>query len=139
MERRFFRYSSFIHKTTQNFHLMVRTQKFCFQWEQIANSQGQPPLYFDKLSKPREHDIVPSLIPGGCSGLVQVLDVSVNKPFKGILRNVLDELMEAMNENGLDALNGVADSAVRRRRALMTHSVGEAWERVGSESFLLTS
>ena len=79
------------------------------------------------------------MIPGGCSGLVQVLDVSVNKPFKGILRNVLDELMEAMNENELDALNGVADSAVRRRRALMTHSVGEAWERVGSESFLLTS
>ena len=59
-------------------------------------------------------------------------DVSVNKPFKGILRNVLDELMETMSEKELEALDDVTDSAVGRRRVLMTRAVGEAWERVGS-------
>ena len=81
------------------------------------------------------------MIPGGCTSLVQVLDVSVNKPFKGILQNVLDELMETMSEKGLEALDDVTDSAVRRRRVLMTRAVGESWERVSSVlSFdLLTS
>jgi len=30
--------------------------------------------------------ITPSIIPGGCTGLVQPLDISVNGPFKNILR-----------------------------------------------------
>lgn len=32
------------------------------------------------------HDITISLIPGGCTGLVQPLDVSINRPFKDILK-----------------------------------------------------
>ncbi len=32
--------------------------------------------------KLRETNTVPSFIPGGCAGYVQVLDVAVNKPFK---------------------------------------------------------
>ena len=37
-------------------------------------------------------------------GLIQVLDVTVNKPFKGILHDVLDEMIEAMSQVELDAL-----------------------------------
>jgi hypothetical protein len=40
--------------------------------------------------------------------------------------------METMSEKELEALDGVTDSAVGRRRVLMTRAVGEAWERVGS-------
>ena len=46
------------------------------------------------LSTLRSYDIVPSLIPPGCTGLVQPLDVSVNKPFKCLLRDILDELLD---------------------------------------------
>ena len=34
----------------------------------------------------RAHDITVSIIPGGCTGLVQPLDVSINRPFKDILK-----------------------------------------------------
>ena len=34
----------------------------------------------------RAHDITPSVIPGGCTGLVQLLDVSINRPFKDLLK-----------------------------------------------------
>jgi len=34
----------------------------------------------------RAHDITVSVIPGGCTGLVQPLDVSINRPFKDILK-----------------------------------------------------
>ena len=36
----------------------------------------------------RIHGITPSLVPGGCTGLVQPLDVSANRPFKDILKQV---------------------------------------------------
>ena len=49
--------------------------------------------------------------------------------------------METMSEQELEALDDITDSAVGRRRLLMTRAVGEAWLRVGSVlSFdLLTS
>ena len=62
-------------------------------------------------------------------GLIQVLDVAVNKPFKGILRDVLDGMMEAMSQVELDALDKATDSAIGKRRVLMTRAVGEAWEQ----------
>lgn len=34
----------------------------------------------------RAHDVMPSVIPGGCTGLVQPLDVSINRPFKDLLK-----------------------------------------------------
>ena len=63
-------------------------------------------------------------------GLIQALDVAVNKPFKGILRDALDGIMEAMSQVELDALDKATDSAVGKRRVLMTRAVGEAWEQV---------
>ena len=40
------------------------------------------------LDKLRSHNIIPSLIPGGCTSLIQPLDVSIYKPFKEILRGL---------------------------------------------------
>ena len=42
------------------------------------------------LEKSRLHNINPSLIPGGYTSLVQPLDVSVNKLFKEIMRELTD-------------------------------------------------
>ena len=38
----------------------------------------------------RKNDITPSLISGGCTGLLQPLDVSVNKPLKEMVRDLTD-------------------------------------------------
>jgi len=78
----------------------------------------------------KKHDITPSLIPGGCTSLIQVLDVSVNKPLKELIRNELDTVMESMGQEALDALDNASASAIGRRRIIMTHAVGAAWERV---------
>ena len=40
------------------------------------------------------HRIVPSLVPGGCTGLVQPLDISVNRPFEDILKQVIDDAVD---------------------------------------------
>jgi len=32
------------------------------------------------------HDITLSVIPGGCTGLIQPLDISINQPYKDILK-----------------------------------------------------
>jgi len=38
------------------------------------------------LDTMRAHDITLGIIPGGCTSLVQPLDVSINRPFKDILK-----------------------------------------------------
>lgn len=43
------------------------------------------------LNQLRKHNIMSSLIPGGCTSLVQPLDVAINKPLKGIIRNLTDD------------------------------------------------
>lgn len=43
------------------------------------------------LAALRENQILPSLIPGGCTSLVQPLDVSINKPLKEIMRNLTNQ------------------------------------------------
>ena len=67
-----------------------------------------------------QHSIIPSLIPGGTTGLIQVVDVCVNRSFKAILKDVMDEMVDDASE-----------SAVGKRRVL-TGAVREAWERVSA-------
>ena len=84
------------------------------------------------LSTLRSHDIVPSLIPPGCTGLVQPLDVSVNKPFKCLLRDILDELLddfEAKNNLNLREIPRANSLAIAEWRILVTQAVGEAWDQ----------
>ena len=39
----------------------------------------------------RTNNITPFLIPAGCTSLVYPLNVSINKPFKGLMRDITDE------------------------------------------------
>ena len=39
----------------------------------------------------RQNDITSSLIPAGCTSLVQPLDASINKPFKGLMQDLTDK------------------------------------------------
>jgi len=77
----------------------------------------------------RTHGIVPSLVPGGCTGLVQPLDVSVNRPFKDILKQVIDNAVD-LSERQTTPATGKKDwqSAASKMRVMITKCVGDAWE-----------
>ena len=84
------------------------------------------------LSTLRSHDIVPSVIAPGCTRLVQPLDVSVNKPFKCFLRDILDELLddfEAKNNLNLREISRANSPAIAERKILVTQAVGETWDQ----------
>lgn len=38
-----------------------------------------------------QHKVIPTLIPAGCTSLVQPLDLSINKPLKACIRDLTDE------------------------------------------------
>lgn len=82
------------------------------------------------------------MIPSGCTSLIQVLDVSVNRPFKDFLKDAMEDelyhLVQVESEEiffKLDQCDGevpIIDgviSAVRLQRILLTGAVGAAWER----------
>ena len=74
----------------------------------------------------QSHDIVPSLMAPGWAGLVQPLDVSVNKPFKYLLCNILHELshhFKAKNNLNLREIPRANSSAIAKRRILVTQAV----------------
>jgi len=76
------------------------------------------------LEKLRQHDIIPTMIPGGCTSLVQPLDVSINKPFKEIMRELTDTaIFEAESAEAFHRWS------VRDRRILTTSCVGDAYYR----------
>jgi hypothetical protein len=66
-----------------------------------------------------------SLIPGGCTGYVQVLDVAINSLLKAIIKELeeihIDQNLEKWNNN---------EYSIEDRRILLTQWVGEAWLRI---------
>ena len=46
---------------------------------------NKTPVVLEQL---RQHNITPSLIPGGCTSLAQPLDAPINKSFKEIMREL---------------------------------------------------
>jgi hypothetical protein len=67
---------------------------------------------------------VAAYIPNGCAGFVQPFDVAINKPFKDVIRDMIDEEVE----KDLDKLYNLSKRkrmAVSDRRILMTKCVGE--------------
>lgn len=94
------------------------------------------------LNTLRAANITPSTIPGGCTSLIQVLDVFVNQSFKDYLKEAMDEELHrlvqlegveilAKLDCGEEELFDGAISAVGLRRILLTRSVGSAWEKFG--------
>ncbi|RPA91146.1 DDE-domain-containing protein, partial [Choiromyces venosus 120613-1] len=68
------------------------------------------------------NSIIPSLIPAGCTSLLQPLDVSVNKPLKGIIRDLTDEaIMDC------ESVETFEKWSVGQRRILTTNCVDDAW------------
>ena len=74
------------------------------------------------------NNITPSLIPGGCTGLVQPLDVSVNKPFKELVRDLTDEKIFK-----LESIDQFEKWTVGDRRVVTTFCVGDAFYQFHQE------
>lgn len=88
------------------------------------------------LKKRSDNDIIPSLILGGCTSLIQVLDASVNGSFKDYLKDAMDNELYKLGKTkcglkhfqALDNDNDCEDnlaidgkiSAVRLRRVLLS-------------------
>ncbi|KAG0134475.1 hypothetical protein HOY82DRAFT_537484 [Tuber indicum] len=62
------------------------------------------------------------MIPAGCTGLVQPLEVSINRPFKDILRNITEQ--DIIEKEG----SGLEKWLVSNSRVSTTWYVGKAWE-----------
>jgi len=73
------------------------------------------------LQKFRSHHIVTAFIPEGCTRLVQPMDVSINKPLKDNISELLDEEMER-NPKLWDGEFSVSD-----RRIVIIRIVADAW------------
>jgi len=76
----------------------------------------------------RQNNITPSLIPAGCTSLVQPLDVSVNKPLKERIRDLTDERIFQ-----LESMAEFEKWTVGDRRVMTTECVGEAFHQFHTE------
>ncbi|RPB01142.1 DDE-domain-containing protein [Choiromyces venosus 120613-1] len=76
------------------------------------------------LEKLRANNITPSLIPARCTSLIQLLDVSVNKPFKEIMWELTDNVIFEV-----ESLETFWKWSVSHRRILTTSCVGDAYYR----------
>jgi len=74
------------------------------------------------------HCIIPSMIPPGCTGLVQPLDISINKPFKELLREHVESFAEEKEDAGKETW------IVGDRRVMTTTCVSHAWAQFCQES-----
>jgi len=63
-------------------------------------------------------------MPPGCTSLVQPLDVSINKPLKGMIRDLTDEAIL-----DCESVESFEKWSVGQRRVLTTNCVGDAWYR----------
>ena len=73
------------------------------------------------LSLLRNRSSTPSLIPAGCTSLLQSLDVFVNKPWKELMRDLTEEKLFA-----LELAEDFAKWTVGDATVITTHCVGEA-------------
>jgi len=80
----------------------------------------------------KKNDVTLSLVPAGCTGIVQPVDISFNRLFKDMLKEEIDkEFEEADNNIDLDDIMG--SSTVGEMRVMMARCVSAAWERFCQE------
>jgi len=73
----------------------------------------------------KKNDVTLSLVPAGCTGIVQPVDISFNRPFKDMLKEEIDKEFEGADNNiNLDDIT--RSSAVGEMRVMMTRCVGAA-------------
>ena len=80
------------------------------------------------LEKFKSHNITRSLITGRCTSLIQLLDVAINKPFKHIMRELMDEEILP-----IESAETFHKWIIPDRRILTTTCVGHAFYRVHPE------
>jgi hypothetical protein len=78
----------------------------------------------------KKNDVTLSLVPAGCTGIGQPIDISVNRPFKDMLKEEIDKELERMDKEPEEI---AGSSAVGEMRVMMTKCVGAAWERFCQE------
>ena len=70
----------------------------------------------------KELNIIPSFVPAGCTGYVQVLDVAINKP----LKHRIEQQANAHYEQNFKEWKA-GQYSVSDRRVMLTKWVGQAW------------
>jgi len=83
------------------------------------------PAVLDLLCR---HQVIPSLIPAGCTSLLQPLDVSINKPCKEIIHNITDQAILDCEE-----ANQIEQWSTRLCHILTTSCVGDAFYQFHTE------
>jgi len=72
--------------------------------------------------------ITTSLISSDCTGLHQPLDIVINKPFKGYLREYMDTYIETDSDS-------IEKWSVSDKRIMITNGVAEAWAAFSAEKY----
>ena len=65
------------------------------------------------------------MIPGGCTGYVQVLDVTVNKPLKDYITKLAEKHYDEHLEQWTKEAYTVGD-----QRVMLTKWIGQVWEDI---------
>jgi len=73
----------------------------------------------------KQNRITLSVIPGGCTGYIQPLDVSLNKPLKALIKEEHDDHFDQHMDEWQAGKFSVGD-----RRVLLTYWVAKAWKRL---------
>lgn len=69
--------------------------------------------------------ITTSLIPGGCTGLLQPLDTAINKPFKEFLHDCTDIYIDEREQKLKQNIDSWTTS---EKRIMVTYVVADAWK-----------
>jgi hypothetical protein len=81
-----------------------------------------------RLQKELPAYVLPAMIPGGLTCLLQPLDTAVNSMFKKLLQDAIDEYITTWEREHLGQAWAVKD-----KRIMMTHVVADVWRRVCDE------
>ena len=81
-------------------------------------------LTFQVLQTCRESNIIPSLIQAGTTPMTQPLDIALNKPFKGLIKEFTEEIREKKED-----LEDIEKWTVSQHRVVTTEAVGRAWDK----------